>query len=159
MNFEPDIIVTEEDSSRWRLIVEAKLDFDDRKQAELVLKRYMLGMGAPLGLIISPSRLAIYRDRFTDYSENSVELVGDFDIPANQFGARRSTEAHGNTKLDLSGEFAFQRDVQTWLEELASTHKIRGFSPEAREALEEHVLPTLAGGAIRAAGPRELRAS
>ena len=159
MNFEPDIIVTEEDSPRWRMVVEAKLDFDDLKQAESALKRYMLGMRAPLGLIVAPTHLAIYRDRFTDFSDDSIKLVGDFEVPPGWFAARASRGTGGKSTPDPEQAFAFQRDVQAWLEEIASTHVIRNFSPEAREALAEHVLPALAGGVIRAAGPRELRAS
>lgn len=158
MSFEPDIIVTDEDSPRWRMVVEAKACLGDRKHAESTLKRYMLAMGAPLGLIVSPSHLAIYRDSFRDFSDDSIELVGDFDIPADSFPSTIGRESRGEYVKRAEAGFAFEHDVQAWLEEIASSHEIHGFVPEARSALAEHVLPALSGGVIRAAGPRELRA-
>lgn len=159
MNFEPDIIVSEEGSPRFRIVVEAKLSLDDLERAESTLKRYMLGMGVPLGLIVSPRRLVIYRDSFTSFSDDSVKRIGAFDIPLNLFPSNVNRPAPRNTVPSSEQEFAFQRDVQAWLEEIASTHVIRDFSPDGREALTEHVLPALVGGVVRAAGPRELRAS
>lgn len=158
MSFEPDIIVTDADSPRWRMVVEAKLHLTDRKRAEAALKRFMLGMGAPLGLILSPSHLAIYRDSFRDFSNDSIELVGDFDVPPES--SPFSVGGGPSSEYDRGAEagFAFERNVQTWLEEIASTREIHGFIPEARKALAEHVLPALSGGMIRAAGPRELKA-
>jgi len=158
MSFEPDIIVTDSDSPRWRIVVEAKLHLADRSRAEAALKRFMLGMGAPLGLILSPSHLAIYRDSFRDFSNDSVELVGDFDIPPESSPFSVGGGPTGEYGHRMEAEFAFERNVQTWLEELSSTGEIHGFIPEARRALAEHVLPALSGGMIRAAGPRELKA-
>jgi hypothetical protein len=159
MNFEPDIIVSQEGSPRRRMVIEAKLSLDNLEQAESTLKRYMLGMGVPLGLIVSPKRLAIYRDSFRSFSEDSIQLVGAFDIPGTLFPSSADRPISKDTIPTNEQEFAFQRDVQTWLEEIASTHAIRDFSLEAREALLEHVLPALLGGVVRAAGPRELKAS
>jgi hypothetical protein len=147
MDFEPDVIVTEGGSPLIRMVVEAKLCLDDLKHAESALKRYMLGMGAPLGLIVSPTKFVIYRDRFTGFSDDSVELVGAFDVPETYFSRGSGTDP-----------FAFQREVQAWLEEIASSQVIRDLSAEAREALAENVLPALAGTVVRAAGPREARA-
>jgi|SRR5271166_168951 len=159
MNFEPDIIVSEEGSPRFRIAIEAKLSLDSLEQAESTLKRYMLGMGVPLGLIVSPGQLVIYRDSFASFSDDSVKRIGVFDIPRNLFPSNVDRPARRDTVPSSEQEFAFQRDVQTWLEEIASTHEIRDFSPDGREALTEHVLPALVGGVVRAAGPRELRAS
>lgn len=158
MSFEPDIIVTDADSPRWRMVVEAKLHLVDRKRAEAELKRFMLAMSAPLGLIVSPSHLAIYRDSFRDFSNDSIELVGDFDIPSESFPFSMGGDPAGEHRDRIETGFAFERNVQTWLEEIASTREIHGFIPEARKALAEHVLPALSGGMIRAAGPRELKA-
>ncbi len=159
MDFEPDIIVSEEDSPRRRLVVEAKQSLTSLQQAESTLKRYMLGMGVPLGLIVSPKRLAIYHDSFTSFSEDSIKLVGEFDVPRTLFPSNADRPPSRDNASSSEQGFAFERDVQARLEELASTHVVRDFSPEAREALVEHVLPALVGGVVRAAGPRELRAS
>jgi len=158
MGFEPDIIVTDADSPRWRMIVEAKPYLADQKYAESNLKRYMLAMGAPLGLIISASHMAIYRDSFRDFSDDSIELVGDFDIPAGSFPSSIGRASSSDYIKRAEAGFTFERDIQAWLEEIASTHEIHGLAPEAQRALAEHVLPALSGGIIRAAGPRELKA-
>jgi hypothetical protein len=159
MSFEPDIIVTDEESPRWRIVVEAKLESGNREQAESALKRYMLGMSVPLGLIVTPTRLAVYRDGFTDFSYDSIKLVGEFDIPAGLFPSSVGRNPLDKSLRSPEAEIRFEHDVQAWLEQVASNHEIRGFVPEAQEALAEHVLPALIGGVIRAAGPRELRAS
>jgi hypothetical protein len=159
MDFEPDIIVSEEGSPRRRMVVEAKLSLASLQQAESILKRYMLGMGVPLGLIVSPKRIVTYRYSFTSFSEDSIKLLGEFDVPRTLFPSNADRPPSRDTASSSEQGFVFQREVQAWLEELASTHVVRDFSPAAREALVEHVLPALVGGVVHAAGPRELKAS
>jgi hypothetical protein len=159
MSFAPDIIVTDEDSPRLRIVVETKLGDGHQQQNEAALKSYMLGMSAPLGLIVTPTHLSIYRDSFTDFSNESVKLVSEFDLPPGLFPSTTASESLGRPTRFPEAGFLFERDVQQWLEAMASGSDIHGFTPEAREALAEHVLPALTGGVIRAAGPRELRAS
>ncbi len=159
MNFAPDIIVTDEDSPRLRIVVETKLGDGREKQNEAALKNYMLGMSAPLGLIVTPTHLSIYRDSFIDFSNESVKLVSELDLPAGLFPSTMAGESFSQRARSPEAGFLFERDVQQWLEAMASGRDIGGLAPEAQEALAEHVLPALIGGVIRAAGPRELRAS
>lgn len=143
MEFLPDIIVASEGSPRVLLVVDAKLTRGDLDQAVRQLKRYMVGMSCPGGLLVSPDEITIFRNQYRGPDEGSVELVGAYPITA-VFRPARS-------------EFDFERAVQEWLEHLAFTGAARGLSPELCNALEEHVIPLLQQGEVRAAHPREAR--
>jgi hypothetical protein len=142
MPFKPDILVTQSDSSLVLLIVETKL-YQDPSDSGSQLKRYMWEMSCPLGIIASPRRLWIYRNRFTGYSDDSVEQIGSFAGPAKwiDFEKRNS-------------ETEFEIEVQRWLELLQVNPDSAQVSPDTRLALSESVLPALIGGQIQAAGPR-----
>jgi len=50
--FEPDILITSEDDPRPAVVVEAKTYLIDLERTEADLKRYMVGMLCPVGLLI-----------------------------------------------------------------------------------------------------------
>jgi hypothetical protein len=77
----PDIIVTGEDTPRIFLVAEAKLRSTIRKEDESQLKSYMLQMRCPVGLLVTPEIIEVFRDTYTAHSENSVERVGSFPAP------------------------------------------------------------------------------
>lgn len=154
MSFEPDIIVTEPDSARISMVVETKLRESLLRARESQLRRYMVEMRAPVGLIISRDKMAIYRHSYRSDSEDAVHLVGTFNLPEAWLGMNGDQLGSGTT---AAVEFQFERAVQRWLEQLASYPTLTGFSPEAAEALSENVLPALATGVVRAAGPRTLK--
>lgn len=142
MPFKPDILVTEPDSCMALLIVETKL-YEDPGVSDAQLKRYMWQMSCPLGVIATPRTLFIYRNRFTGYSDDSVERIGEFGAPTEwiEFEERGSGSE-------------FEAAVQRWLELLRVSPESAHVSRETRQALSESILPTLVAGQIQAAGPR-----
>jgi|SRR5271157_2571220 len=156
MSFAPDIVVTTEDPSRILMIVETKLTLTDLDRLEPALKKYMIGMGSPVGLIVSPEQLVLYRDRYTGRSEESVKRIGIYPMPKTWTRFRpfdaASTESVQNRGL------RFEEAVQSWLEALPAAGVAKDFPPETKDALLEYVLPAVSEGTVRAAGPRELRA-
>jgi hypothetical protein len=156
--FEPDIIVTDPDFLDIALVVEAKLHSRGLDGGEAQLKRYMFGMQCPVGMLITPHVLRIYRDTFSEYSESSIECVGEFDIvDLLEAEGIRPVEERTGAAAAAAG-FRFESDVQTWLERLAAGSNVAALPPALRAAIEEHVLPALLQGEIRAAGPRWSRA-
>jgi len=157
MPFAPDIVVTTQDTPRLLLIVEAKLASRIRSQDESQLKSYMLQMRCPIGLLVTPDEIVVYRDTYTAHSEESVRRVGTFPSPKSWevFKAPHHGTPGSNTDL----EARFEQRVRSWLEHLRSSPaEDAGDVPEeAREALVDYVLPAVSQGTVRAGGPRELR--
>ena len=148
MPAQADIIVSSPDATEVRLVVEAKLRVPNLGATERELKKFMLQLGCPLGLLVSPQRLWVYLDRFTSNSEESVERLGEFNIEGLikfRSSASEGPEAH----------FAFENAVQDWLEGLAATTtQDRGEDPKLLETISHYILPAVESGVIRAAGPR-----
>jgi hypothetical protein len=140
-----DIIVSSPDSTEVKLVVEAKLKIPNLQETGHQLKNFMLQVRCPLGLLVSPERLWVYFDRFTSYSEDSIERLGEFDIA-------------GLIKFQLpanGGGVVFENAVQSWLEDLSSD-ATRGQvkDPKLREVINHYILPAVETGVVRAAGPR-----
>lgn len=153
MPFEPDVIVTSSEGLGVLLVAEVKLSLTDKSQAEEQLKRYMVSMRCPVGLLVTPERLWIYSDSYSVAGLESVECVGEFPL----FGLRA-------LRLDADAfsrqpAFALEQAVQRWLEGLSTESERQTLPPALREALEEYVVPALNEGQVRAAGPRAAPAS
>jgi len=142
MAFNPDIVVTEPGSADVLLIVEAKTT-SSWSQSEPKLKQYMWEMSCPVGLFASPRTIVLYRNRFTGYSDDSVQKLGEYPSPHSwiTFEKRKSGAE-------------FETRVQSWLEMLRNNFATEEVTRETREALSEYVLPSLLKGEVRAAGPR-----
>jgi hypothetical protein len=80
MAFNPDIVVTEPGSADVLLIVEAKTT-SSWSQSEPKLKQYMWERNCPVGLFASPRTIVLYRNRFTGYSDDSVQKLGEYPSP------------------------------------------------------------------------------
>lgn len=145
MAFQPDILVTESGSPHVLMIIESKL-FEDKRESDSQLQRYMWEMSCPVGLLVFPRHLRIYRNRFTGYSDDSVQLIGSFPSPSTwqEFEERKSG-------------FQFERAVQHWLETLRTNPDHAQVPPETQKALVEYVIPALISGEIQAAGPRTMK--
>ena len=145
MPAQADIIVSSPDSTEVKLVVEAKLQIPQLETIEHQLKNFMLQLRCPLGMLVSPRRLWVYLDRFTSYSEGSIERLGEFDI-------------EGLIKFHLpatGGAVAFENAVQAWLEDLSNTTvRARIKDPNLLEIINHHILPAVETGIVRAAGPR-----
>jgi len=139
MAFQPDILVTSSDGIT--LVVEAKVSMPDFKRTEEELKQYMVGMQCPVGILITPERMWMYRDFYVTRSPQSVQRVGDFNV-----------QDLWQQPPPMQGA-PFEVFVQHWLEGL-SLPPYRELPKELSEALRENVLPAVASGDVRAAHPR-----
>jgi hypothetical protein len=146
MAFGPDIVVTERDGWEPALVVEAKVNAQDLESTERQLKTYMFGTLCPVGLIVTPSQLRLYRNRYLSSPEDSVELVGAFDV-RNVLHYRRSTDGREDA-------FEFEGFVQAWLEGLGSEAGLQGLPAELRRAAQWYIFPAVSEGDIQAAHPR-----
>ncbi len=146
--FRPDLIVTADDGSELLLVVEAKLHLADPAQTELQLKHYMIWMRCPVGLLVTPDRIRIYRNRYLSDSEESVSLVGEFTAPADWSWLERSASLHARP--------SFEDHVRGWLEGLAGESARKSLPNDLRNAVDQYLLPVLNQGIVRAAGPRHL---
>ena len=142
MQFWPDIIVTKSDAPEVLLVVEIKMA-KALADLEAALKEYLARTRCPAGVLVSPATARIYRNRYTHYTLEAIELLGE--CPAIEllgaFDPRTITES------------TLEQRVERWLESLrASTNQT--WPPSVRDAIESCVLPAVLEGVIRAAGPR-----
>ena|SRR6266478_6186119 len=104
MAFIPDVIVTTDYSpATIALVAEARGATASLDKAAIPLKQYMLETGCPVGIILTPQVLRIYKDQFRGRTEDSIELVGDF--PSGElFKARQpAAAAESASPLWLNG--------------------------------------------------------
>lgn len=154
----PDILVTAHDSPHLLLVVEAKLATMDLAEFEAPLKRYMVQMGAPVGLLVTPTEIAIYRNRYIATSEISIERVGHLQAPESfpflsRFRRLASEERIGPRVSHETSDF--EEHIQSWLERSSESGTFEGLPPQLQDAFSDYILPALQEGIIRAAHPRE----
>ena len=131
-----DIVVTSP-TGHADLVVEVKRS-TDLERATVQVRNYMTKSGAAVGLVVGLDRLRILRETYR--GQPSIQVVGDYPI----------AQARG---LQVSEDpLEFEERVQDWLEALLQTGD-RADEP-LLAALREHVLPVIAEGTARAAGPR-----
>ena len=70
MAFEPDILITPPDGRL--MVIEAKVTMNDLPRTEEALKRYMIAMQYPFGLLITPEQGWVYRDFYSSLSPASI---------------------------------------------------------------------------------------
>lgn len=146
MPFDPDIVVTGPEAWNIELIAETKLSSSQLDESERQLKAYMASMNIPIGLLVTPNRLRLYSDRYVSPPEDSIALVGEFDV-TDLLNFQPFAE-------DPRSARAFEQIVQNWLESL-STESGRGKLPaDLRRAAQSYIVPALEQGAVRAAHPR-----
>jgi hypothetical protein len=150
MPFEPDILVTNHDAHDFVLVVEVKPRIEDVQGAERQLRRFMFGMGCPVGMLVTPQTLRLYHDRYREYGEGSVEFVGEFPTEGLFVADVASTRAAGAATRG----FDLENAVQSWLERLTGGAELSALPEPLRRAIEEHVLPAIEHGEVRAARPR-----
>src|SRR2546423_8485963 len=115
MSSQPDILVTAPDSPNILLVVEVHLHLTDIEKNESALKHYMFQMGVPVGMLVSPKLMAIYRHRYREYSEKSVERIGVFKIPDSWsvFDFSHLSPEEISNSNDSKTAFIFEHNVQT----------------------------------------------
>jgi len=147
MVLRPDIVVTRSDSPEVLLVVEVCGRTVDTKSIEAALRGYMVHISCPVGMLVTPERVRFFRNRYTDYSPQTVVLIGE--CPA--------VELLGPIPQGAATESDLEYRVEEWLESLRLGGD-RTWPPAVREAIESSVLPVVSGGIVRAAGPRWRRA-
>jgi hypothetical protein len=151
----PDIIVTSADSPSVLIAVAALLHNNSIESAAHRLRHYMAKMSCPVGLLVLPEELYIYRNRYTGADERSIDEIGHYQLGnVFQMFAHISAGKNPETKEDL-----FESYVQDWLEHLPNSSEIERLPAKLKDALETHVIPVLENGIVRAAGPREIRSA
>lgn len=154
----PDILVTAPNSPQIFLVVEAKFTGEDLGGFESALERYMAKMGAPVGLLVTPRSIGIYRNRYTGTSEDSIERIKVIDVPQSWIGLSNFSELlseHPTGRNASNLALAFEDNVQSWLERLRNPGMLDDLPDDAHDAFSDYVIPALHEGIIRAAHPRE----
>jgi len=146
MAFGPDIVVTERDGWEPALVVEAETSARDLESSERQLRRYMSGTRCPVGLIVTPEQLRLYRNRYLSSPDDSIELVGAFDVQ-DVLKYKRSGDGRDDA-------FEFEGFVQAWLEGLSTEAGLRELPPELRRAAQWYIFPAVSEGIVQAAHPR-----
>ena len=118
----------------------------DLQSAEVQLKNSMSAMGCPVGLLVTPQRLWLYRDRYLETPEDSIVREPEFDI-SNVLMFQPSGAGRRN-------ELEFERVVQEWLESLGTEAGLRDLPAELKRAAKLYIVPALSQGVVRAAHPR-----
>ncbi len=122
----------------------------DLDRAEERLSEYMDKVGCPIGLIVTPKRILLYRNTFR---APVLKRLGDYrfePIP-------ESWQAALNDSVPMGAQaraFHFERAVQEWLAGLVQPSERAMLPPGLAEAFEEYVVPALLQGELRVAGPR-----
>ncbi len=145
MAFEPDIIVTGPEPAEIALVAEVKTGIRSLHDSERQLKNYMAAVSAPVGLLVTPEHLRIYRDQYIP-SGDSIVRVGEFNL-TNILRFEKS----GNAVADALG---FERQVQSWLETLSTESGLEELTLEFRRAAQMYIVPALTQGSVRSGHPR-----
>lgn len=141
MAFQPDILITAPGGIGVTIAVEAKVVLTNLEGTEKDLKQYMVQMSCPIGLLITPERMLLYRDFYTSRSPQSVQRIGEFNV-----------KPLWRQPPPLAGA-PFELFVQQWLEDLAK-QPTKELPKELRDVLREYILPAVTSGDVRAAHPR-----
>ena len=150
--FRPDLVVTSSDGTEMKLVVAVGRDQEDRKYVEGPLKRYMVGTNCPVGLLVVPNSIWIYRNRYLLNEQDSVQEIGPFSkvwppdsLPQMFPGFALAASA----ALDL-----FVQQVRNWLENLDTQANLSAMNQDLRSAVSDYLLPVLHEGVLRAGVPR-----
>jgi len=146
MAFEPDIIVTGPEPSEIALVAEVKITSRSIDDSERQLKNYMAAVRSPVGLLVTPEHLRIYRDQYLPSPGDSIVRVGEFNLTD-----LLRFEKSGNATADALG---FERQVQSWLETLSTESGLAELTPELRRAAQMYIVPALTQGSVRSGHPR-----
>lgn len=141
MAFQPDILVTSPDEPRVSLVIEAKVSLPNLERTEAQLKEYMVRMQCPLGMLVTPERMWLYRDSYISRNADSIQRIGEYKIKSLWL-----------EPPPTQGPL-FEAFVQHRIEDLAKTPS-QGLPNDLRDALQEYVLPAVTGADVRAAHPR-----
>ncbi|MGH7268803.1 MAG: hypothetical protein ACREJ3_00090 [Polyangiaceae bacterium] len=138
MAFEADVVVMARDVPDVRLVAEVKRNIADLGAAEAQLRQYMLARKCSLALLVTPERTRIYRDTFADFTEASVQLVGEF-----------STAELLDLTAVPSDERGLQEAVRDWLDRMAVAWPSALPRTDApRAPVVQYLVPEVADGRV-----------
>jgi len=128
-------------------VVEVKGNISDTKSTEAALRAYMVHMSCPVGMLVTPRQVRFFRNRYTDYSPQTVEIIGECPLD----------ELLGPLSQGEVTESDLEHLVEEWLDSLRVGGD-RTWPSAVREAIESSILPAISSGIVRAGGPRWRRA-
>jgi hypothetical protein len=138
MAFGADVLVMARDVPDLLLVAEVKRDLGDVGAAETQLRRYMLARRCSVGLLVTPEHTRIYRDTFADFTEGSVQLVGEF-----------STAEVLNLDTAPADETALREAVREWLDRMAASWpSALPRTDAARAPVVQYLVPEVADGRV-----------
>jgi hypothetical protein len=133
-----DLIVMAPDRPDVTLLVEVKVGAVDMVQVAKAIKEYMLLRRCALALVVTPESTWLYRDTFKDFSEQSIEVVGQY--PTAEFFNTADVPANGP---------ALERVVRDWLTQLASNWPASlPVADTSRKSVVEHIVPAVVEGRV-----------
>jgi hypothetical protein len=141
MPLQPSIVVTSQDSPDVLLVASVQGSAADLTSEETELKVYMARRKCPVGMLVTPERARFYRNNFTDYTTQTVELIGECPTVDLLEAPEKVVEPY------------LEYFVQEWLEGLSEGVR-RSWPSAVREAIEFSVIPMVIGCRVRAGGPR-----
>ena len=152
--FQPDLIVTNPDGTDLVLVVTVARNEADRPYVEEPLKQYMRALNCPVGMLVVPNRIWIYRNRYLSNPYESIQVIGPFVESSWPEGSWPQPFVGTGPAAELSARYPFVQAVRQWLENLSTPSRLNALSPELRSAVEDYLLPELREGVVRAGVPR-----
>ena len=146
--FEPDILISARDGAEVHVVVEVKASVAGLDLVQDELRRFMVLTNCPVGLLVAPNRVRLFRNWYRSYTADSVELLGDYTVTL--------FDEWANMPADERGAYMsrFESVVQHWLERLTDASAVEALPTPLRSALEDEVVPYIRAGEVRAAHHR-----
>jgi len=136
--FEANVIVLSHDVPEVRLVAEVKRTIANLADAEAQMRRYMLDRRCSIALLVTPERTRIYRDTYTDYTDATVQFVGEF-----------STADLLDVEQVPTDEHILQDAVREWLDRLAiAWPSALPKNDAARVPVLRYLVPEVADGRV-----------
>lgn len=142
----PDIVAISTAGELPSFAAEVHLGHED-DIVESRLKHFMAQMNVGAGLMITPDAVRIYRNRYSSFSDDTVERVGKYAVPLPLSGFSRLSGPAARLDHDR-----FEAATRHWLMQLAARNCLRQTTDELDAALCAHVIPYLEGADYRILG-------
>jgi hypothetical protein len=135
-------------------VVTVGRDEADRYYVEDSLKQYMLATNCPVGLLVVPNRIWIYRNRYRSTPERSIEIIGPFLHYSWPKDSLPRGFADTNPQAVRASLDPFVQEVRRWLDSFQSPGALNALNADLRSAVSEYLLPVLTEDQVRAGVPR-----